>query len=81
MTSIKLDSRRRGVFPEPFQPGDLMVAEKFDANSVTFRVVRRTESPLISPVRRTPGKRLMLPEGAASGKQIADAVRAERDAP
>lgn len=73
----KLDSRRRGVFPAPFQPGDVMVREVQNADSVTFRLVKPAEVDVVPAVRRR--GRIMLGRLVASHDAIADAIRAERD--
>ncbi len=77
ITAIKLDSRRRGVFPAPFRPGDVLVPEALDAGTVTFRVIRPADVPQVRPVKR--GGYLLLPGVRASREAIASAVRAERD--
>lgn len=76
-TVTKLDSRRRGVFPLPFRPGDILVQDAKDADSITFRVVRPAEAPLVRPVQS--GGMLMLPAKSVSRESIAQAVRAGRD--
>jgi hypothetical protein len=74
----KLDSRRRGVFPSPFQPGDILVRDAQDADRVTFRLIKPGEVECVEVVTR--GGRTMLPPGRAGAAMIAAAIRAERDA-
>lgn len=74
----KLDSRRRGVFPLPFQPGDILVRDLQDSGAITFRLVKPAEVPVTRP--RVSDGGLMLPGRSASREAIAAALRAERDA-
>ena len=48
----KLDSRRRGIFPDRFSPCDLFVEERVAEDSVTFRLVKPSEVPLAKLVRK-----------------------------
>ncbi len=72
----KLDARRRGIFPLPFQPGDILVKETHDAESVTFRLVKPANVPVVNAVEVD--GRWMLPPGG-SRELIASAIRADRD--
>jgi len=72
-----LDSRRRGIFPAPFQPGDVLVRVRQNAESITFRIVKPADVPVVKPTRR--GGFLLLDAPPASPDQIAAAIRAERD--
>ncbi len=74
--TTKLDSRRRGVFPSPFRPGDAFITEVQGANSVTFRLVKRAEVPVL-PLKRIKGR--LYSTGKASDAAITAAIRAERD--
>lgn len=74
----KLDSRRRGVFPPPFQPGDVLVRDSQDAEAITFRLVEPADVPVVRPIRKNGCT--MLPRRAVSREMIALALRAERDA-
>jgi hypothetical protein len=74
----KLDSRRRGVFPAPFQPGDILVRDVQDAERVTFRLIKPGEVECVEVTTR--GGRTMLPPGRVGAEMIAAAIRAERDA-
>jgi len=73
----ELDARRRGVFPPPFRPGDILVRESQDSGTITFRLVRRSEVPVVRPIGVAGSS--MLPAGSASREAIANAIRAERD--
>ncbi len=74
--TTKLDSRRRGVFPTPFKPGDSFITEVQGANAVTFRLVKPAEAPQMG-VKRIKGR--LYGRGKASDATIAAAVRADRD--
>lgn len=43
----KLDSKRRLVFPEIFQPGDIFLEESVSPTEVRFSIVKPNEAPLI----------------------------------
>ena len=74
----KLDGRRRGIFPSPFQPGDSVVREYQDSNRVTFRLLKPAEVPVVKSLRKKGYTILKAP--AVSRAAIAEALRAERDA-
>ena len=77
-TVTKLDARRRGIFPAPFQPGDSVIKEYQDTNRVTFRLLKPADVPVVKTVRKKGFTILRSP--AVSRSAIAEAVRAERDA-
>ncbi|MEY3481507.1 MAG: hypothetical protein RIQ71_2282 [Verrucomicrobiota bacterium] len=77
-TVTKLDGRRRGIFPSPFQPGDSVVCEYQDSNRVTFRLLKPAEVPVVKSLRKKGYTILKAP--AVSRVAIAEALRAERDA-
>ncbi len=72
-----LDARRRGVFPLPFQPGDVLVKENQSGDIITFRLLRPAEAPMVKPRRRAGFT--MLDLSPVPPERIAAAVRAERD--
>jgi hypothetical protein len=72
----KLDPWRRGIFPSPFQPGDVFTSEIIDSETIAFRLVKSPEAPVVRPERIN--GRLMLPT-RTPGEVIAAAIRAERD--
>lgn len=74
----KLDARRRGIFPAPFQPGDVMVPEYHDNTRVTFRLLQPADVPVAKSVKKK-GMTLVKAAGV-SREKIAGAIRAERDA-
>jgi hypothetical protein len=73
----KLDSRRRCVFPDQFSPGDLFVEEALSENSVTFRLVRPAEVPLVR-VSKKKGRTMV--EASVDRDRVRQALRDERDA-
>ena len=77
-TVTKLDGRRRGIFPVPFQPGDSAVREYQDSNRVTFRLLKPAEVPVVKSLRKKGYTILKAP--AVSRAAIAEALRAERNA-
>ena len=77
-TVTKLDGRRRGIFPSPFQPGDSVVREYQDSNRVTFRLLKPAEVPVVKSLRKKGYTILKAP--AVSRVAIVEALRAERDA-
>jgi hypothetical protein len=77
-TVTKLDGRRRGIFPSPFQPGDSVVREYQDSNRVTFRLLKPADVPVVKSLRKKGYTILKAP--AVSRVAIAEALRAERDA-
>lgn len=76
-TLTKLDSRRRGVFPASFRPGDVVSIEASDAKGGTFRLQAPAEAPLVKP-RRIKG-RLFGADVPLDRKTIVAAIRADRD--
>jgi len=73
----KLDSRRRGVFPDRFFPGDLFLEEEVGEDRVVFRLVRPKDVPQ-RPVRKRNG--FLLVEGTMDVERIRAAIREDRDA-
>lgn len=73
-----LDGRRRGVFPLPFQPGDVLVKEDQRGEVISFRLVKPAEVPVVK-LRRRSGF-MMLDTASIAPDRIAAAIRADRDA-
>ncbi len=73
-----LDARRRGIFPPPFQPGDVLVKTEQSREAITFRIVRPADVPVAKTLRR--GGFTMLDAGPAAADRIAAVIRADRDA-
>jgi len=73
-----LDARRRGVFPHPFQPGDVLVKESQSGDMISFRLVKPADVPVVK-LRRQAGF-TMLDGAAIPPERIAAAIRADRDA-
>ena len=73
----RLDSRRRGVFPTTFRPGDMLAVEASGADFVTFRLQKPTQARLVQPRRRN--GHWFGAEVTLNPRAIAAAVRAERD--
>ena len=73
----KLDARRRGVFPAPFQPGDVLVKEKQTGETISFRLLRPADVPVATS--RRCGGFTMLDIAKIPAERIAAAVRADRD--
>ena len=72
-----LDSRRRGVFPPPFQPGDVLAKVGQSQEAITFQIVRPGDVPVAKTLRR--GGFTMLDTVPLAPERIAAAIRAERD--
>ncbi len=72
-----LDSRRRGIFPSPFQPGDSVVKEYQDSERITFRLVKPADVPEVKTRRKRGFTLLQAPEVPQA--EIARALRADRD--
>jgi hypothetical protein len=72
-----LDARRRGVFPLPFQPGDVLVKENQSGEIISFRLVKPAEVPVLK-LRRRAGF-TMLDITTIPPERIAAAIRAERN--
>ena len=68
----KLDSRRRGVFPDRFSPGDLFLEEEVGEDRVVFRLVKPKEVPRRS-IRKRNG--LLMVEGSIDVERIRAAIR------
>lgn len=77
-TVTTLDSRRRGIFPLPFQPGDSVVKEYQDSTRVTFRLLKPADVPIVKTARKKGFTILRTP--AVPRAAIAGAIRADRDA-
>lgn len=73
----KLDSRRRGVFPDCFSPGDLFLEEEVGRDRVVFRRIEAAKAPLARVKRE--GGWLMVKAPLDAGR-IRAAIREERDA-
>lgn len=76
-TVIKLDSRRRGVFPLPFKPGDVLAQVGQSSDGITFRIVKPADVPLIRT--RIQQGFTMLKTAPATAEQIVSAIRADRN--
>ena len=76
-TIIKLDEKRRGVFPEPFKPGDTLSVDVLGPDSVCMRLVKPAEVPIAEP--RWVNGRMFGARVELDQAEIAVAVRAERD--
>lgn len=74
---IKLDEKRRGVFPEPFKPGDTLMVDVLGPEAISMRLIRPAEVPTVEP-RRIKG-RLFGAKVELSRSEVAAAVRADRD--
>ncbi len=72
----KLDSRRRGVFPDRFAPGDLFLEERVEEDRVVFRLIRPEQVPR-SRVKLE-GGRLMV-EAPLDREKVRQAIRDDRD--
>jgi len=77
-STTTLDARRRGIFPLPFQPGDVLVKESQSGDVISFRLVKPAEVPVVE-LRRKAGF-TMLDTPPVPPERIAAAIRAERDA-
>ena len=73
----KLDSRRRGVFPDRFSPGDIFIEERVAEDSVTFRLVKPSEAPLARLVRK---KGRTMVKAPLDREKVRQAIRDDRDA-
>lgn len=73
----KLDSRRRCVFPDQFSPGDLFVEEAVSEDSVTFRLIKQTQAPLVRVSRKNGRTMINAP---VDRDRVRQALRDERDA-
>jgi hypothetical protein len=74
--ATKLDSRRRAVFPAIFQPGDTLVNEVLDEETVIFRLVKSKDVP--EPRIKRRGDRLFVTT-PSDREAVRKAVREERD--
>jgi len=74
----KLDGRLRGIFPPTFSPGDILERVIEAPDTVTFKLLRSTEAPLVKS-RKWRGK-LMGSRTRIPAARIAAALRADRDA-
>jgi hypothetical protein len=72
----KLDSRRRGVFPDRFAPGDLFLEEEGGEDRVVFRRIRPKEVPRRS-IKKQGG--FLMVEGPLAPERIRAAIREGRD--
>ena len=72
----KLDSRRRGVFPDCFSPGDLFLEEEVGTDRVLFRRIKAAEPPLVR-VKKVGGQ--LLVRAPVDRGKIRAAIREDRD--
>jgi len=73
----KLDSKRRLVFPETFQPGDVFLEEDVSPKGIRFSLVKREEVPVIDVDVESDWPWLSPTLDRAT---IAKAIREDRDA-
>jgi len=76
-TVIKLDDKRRGVFPEPFKPGDTLVVDMMGLEAISMHLLRPVPPPM-AEVRWIKG-RLFGANVELNRSELAAAVRADRD--
>ena len=76
-TVIQLDEKRRGVFPEPYQPGDRLVVDAAGSNAISIRLLKPAEVPTVEP-RQIKGRKFGA-KVELNRIEIAAAVRADRD--
>ena len=76
-TIIQLDEQRRGVFPDPFKPGDRLVVEVEGAKAISIHLLKPSEAPTVEP--RCIKGRLFGASVELNRDEIAGAVRADRD--
>lgn len=76
-TVIKLDDQRRGVFPEPFKPGDTLLVASLGPEAISLRLIKPTMAPTLE-TRWIKG-RLFGAEVELDRSELAAAVRAERE--
>ena len=76
-TVIKLDEQRRGVFPEPFKPGDTLMEDALGPEAISLRLLKPATVPTAEP--RWVNGRLFGAKLELSRTEIAGAVRADRD--
>jgi hypothetical protein len=74
---IQLDEQRRGVFPEPFKPGDTLVVDRLGSETISMHLLQPAEVPTVEP-RRIKG-RLFGAKVELNRREVAAAVRADRD--
>jgi hypothetical protein len=73
----RLDSRRRGVFPPTFRPGDTLAVEAAGADFVTFKLQKPAQARLVQPRQRK--GRWFGAEVTLDRRAMAAAVRVDRD--
>jgi len=66
-----------GVFPPPFQPGDVLAKVAHSWEVITFRIVRPVDVPVAKTLRR--GGFTMVDAVPVTHEHTAAAIRAERD--
>jgi hypothetical protein len=76
-TVIQLDEKRRGVFPEPFKPGDRLVVDGVGPESITLHLLKSADVPTAEP--RWVKGRMFGAKVELNPAEIAAAVRADRD--
>ena len=74
---IKLHDQRRGVFPEPFRPGDTLMVDMLGPETISIHRIKPAEVPTVE-ARRIEG-RLFGAKVELSRSELAAAVRADRD--
>ena len=77
-TVIQLDEQRRGVFPEPFKPGDTLMVDTLGPEAISLHLVKPDEALRAEP--RWVNGRLFGAKLQPNRAEIAAAVRADRDA-
>jgi hypothetical protein len=73
----KLDSRRRGVFPETFKPGDMFLQETTSPDAVTFKRITPDDVPVVK-IRKVKGRWMGI-DIQVDPSVILAAIRADRD--
>ncbi len=73
----KLDSRRRGVFPDRFSPGDFFLEEEVREDRVVFRRIGHKKVPRVSIGKRNG---FLMVNGSLAVERIRVAIREDRDA-
>ena len=72
----KLDSKRRLVFPETFQPGDIFLEEEVSGSGVRFTLVKPGETRLVDVDFSGDWPKIHAP---LDREAIRKAIREERD--
>ena len=76
-TVIKLNEKRRGVFPEPFRPGDTLMVDVLEPEVISMHLVKPADVPTVGT--RLINGRLYGAKVELDRREVAAAVRADRD--